>query len=42
MAARQVPAKMIPGSTLLLHPDAGHAFLFRATGFLSRVEAFLG
>jgi pimeloyl-ACP methyl ester carboxylesterase len=36
-------AKLIPGATLELYPDAGHAFLFqdRAT-FVSRVEAFLG
>ena len=42
MATRQVPGKMIPGSTLLLHPDAGHAFRLRETGFLSSVQAFLG
>ncbi len=42
VANSQALAKVIPGSTLALYPDAGHAFLFQEKGFLSRLEAFLG
>jgi pimeloyl-ACP methyl ester carboxylesterase len=35
-------ARLIPGSRLVLYPDAGHAFLFQeGTPFASRVESFL-
>jgi pimeloyl-ACP methyl ester carboxylesterase len=38
----QVLALLIPGSRLVLYPDAGRAFLFQAgTPFASRVESFL-
>jgi pimeloyl-ACP methyl ester carboxylesterase len=36
-------ARLIPGSTLRLYPDAGHAFLFQdGAVFLRLVESFLG
>jgi pimeloyl-ACP methyl ester carboxylesterase len=36
-------ARLIHGSTLLMLPDAGHAFLFQdSVAFASRVESFLG
>ncbi len=42
LANSRALATLIPGSTLLLYPDAGHAFLFQEKGFVSRVDAFLG
>lgn len=41
VANSQALAKVVAGSTLVLHPDAGHAFPFQEIGFLSRLETFL-
>lgn len=36
-------ARLIPGATLTLYPDAGHAFLFQdQTAFIPLIESFLG
>jgi len=36
-------AALIPGATLTLFPDAGHAFLFQdQAAFVPQVESFLG
>jgi pimeloyl-ACP methyl ester carboxylesterase len=39
----RLDAASIPHATLILYPDAGHAFLFRdASRLVPKVERFLG
>ncbi len=43
LANSNILAQRIPGATLKLYPDAGHAFLFQdQTSFVPLIESFLG
>ena len=42
VANSQLLARLIPGATIKLYPDAGHAFLYQDdTAFAALVESFL-
>jgi pimeloyl-ACP methyl ester carboxylesterase len=42
VANSHVLTTQIPGTRLVLYPDAAHAFLFQTPAFLARLESFLG